>query len=107
VMTQLGELNRDESIDRRRFLRRAGTVAWSTPVIMTVLASRAGAQPCLVKGQGCSPTTPGECCTGLICCSDPNSSQLGTCRQSPNTPCETVDDCCQNCSGNPKTCKGS
>jgi hypothetical protein len=105
-MTKLGELNRDESIDRRRFLRRAGTVAWSTPVIMTVLASRAGAQACGSLAQPCSPTTPRPCCTGLICCGAANT-HVGTCRNPENTPCTDANECCQNCSGNPKLCKGS
>ena len=106
-MTQLDEVNSDQTIDRRRFLRRAGTVAWSTPVIMSVLASRAGAQVCGTKGQVCSPTTPRPCCTGLRCCNANNSSNLGTCRQEPGTPCANADDCCQNCSGNPKNCTGT
>jgi hypothetical protein len=105
-MTKLGELNRDESIDRRRFLRRAGTVAWSTPVIMTVLASRAGAQACGSLAQPCSPTTPRPCCSGLICCSAANT-QVGTCRNPAGTACQENVECCQNCSGNPKTCKGT
>lgn len=97
-MTQLGELTRDESIDRRRFLRRAGTVAWSTPVIMTVLASRAGAQACGSLAQPCSPTTPRPCCSPLICCT--SGARTGTCRQATDAPCTTPTDCCNNCRGN-------
>jgi len=106
-MTKLGELNRDESIDRRRFLRRAGTVAWSTPVIMTVLASRAGAQPCGQLGGPCSPTTPRPCCPGLICCSAA-TTRVGTCRKLAGADCVDSAECCQNCPGpNPKKCQGT
>ncbi len=93
-MTELGELNRDEAIDRRRFLRRAGTVAWTTPVIMTVLASRAGAQVCRTLGQTCSATTPMRCCAPLICCT---GNSIGTCRQPANTACTSDSECCNRC----------
>lgn len=101
-MTQLGELNRDESIDRRRFLRRAGAVAWSTPVIMTVLASRAGAQgTCLANGSTCSTTSAPFCCTTpiqLTCCPTGTTRQ-GTCRRPSGATCSNNGQCCGLCSG--------
>ena len=31
----------DNSIDRRRFLKRAGTIAWSTPLILSLMSEAA------------------------------------------------------------------
>lgn len=65
------------SIDRRRFLGRAATVAWATPMILTMMSSRAGASlPGEVCGtaqnlqQACVVTTP---CTSPapLCKHDP------------------------------------
>jgi hypothetical protein len=61
-------------MDRRRFLRTAGTVAWATPVVLTVFSSRAGAQsPSL-----CGPVT-------VICDNNPpcTSSLFPVCRTDP------------------------
>ena len=105
-MTQLGELNRDESIDRRRFLRRAGTVAWSTPVIMTVLASRAGAQTCLGLGVACSLTSPPPCCEPNLCCPT-GTVNAGSCRRLTGVPCNNDNQCCSgDCpgTGSGRTC---
>ena len=62
-------------MERRRFLRNAATVAWATPVIMTLGASGAQAQAvsCVKPGAACgsgSPTPTNPCCdtTGLYCC---------------------------------------
>lgn len=40
---------------RREFLRQAGTVAWATPLILTLAAKSAGAQAisCQPAGSGC------------------------------------------------------
>jgi hypothetical protein len=60
--------------DRREFLRRAGTVAWATPLVLTLAASRAGAQvSCAPAGLGCGTwSTPLDMCitTGTLCCND-------------------------------------
>lgn len=69
-----------EVLDRRRFLGRIGTIAWSTPVIWTLMSDTALAQ-CAGSGvaccAACSPTgavgvtcTTGitlACCSGLTC----------------------------------------
>jgi hypothetical protein len=108
VMTQLGELNRDESIDRRRFLRRAGTVAWTTPLIMTVIASRAGAQvECLQQSAICSPTSPPPCCAPNICC-PPGTTHALQCKLPNGVACSGNGNCCSgNCAGTGqnKTCQ--
>lgn len=52
---------------RRRFLGRAATVAWMTPAILTVAASRASAQTggsCAHSGEDCSVI---PCCPGCRC----------------------------------------
>lgn len=66
----------DQNSSRRDFLRRAGTVAWTTPFILTMAAPSAHAQTsCLPAGVGCgtwNPTLqtclplapPRFCCTG-------------------------------------------
>jgi hypothetical protein len=64
--------------DRRTFLKRAGTVAWATPLIVTLGASRAGAQAasCLPSGTGCGiffedingPSCAASPVGGLFCC---------------------------------------
>ena len=98
-MAELGELSRGEGVDRRRFLQRAATVAWTTPLMMTVLADRAGAQqPCKQLTQSCSGTTA-PCCAGLVCCST-GTPQVGTCRIQQGSPCTNDLECCNNCSGN-------
>jgi hypothetical protein len=103
-MTQVGELNRDESIDRRRFLRRAGAVAWSTPLIVTVLASRAGAQTCLPTSSACSTTSPPACCLPDICCPT-GTPQAGFCKLPNGAPCNGNGNCCSGkCQGSPKQC---
>lgn len=59
--------------DRRRFLKRAGTAAWATPFVLTLSASRAGAQAasCLPNGSQCGVTvanSPGICTGGTTPC---------------------------------------
>lgn len=60
-------------LDRRRFLKRAATVAWAAPTIITVLSSPAYGQTSCPsgnnKGVACSATTL-SCNTtgGCVCC---------------------------------------
>lgn len=67
------------TIDRRRFLKRAGTVAWTTPFILSVMQESAFATShCLLAGATCG--SGGQCSTAgfLPCC-----SSLGlTCKKS-------------------------
>ena len=39
-------------VARRQFLKQAGTVAWATPLILTLASSRANAQSCAPAGTG-------------------------------------------------------
>ena len=76
---------RTESIDRRRFLRRAAvTTAWAVPVISTFSAAPAFAQvPCVPRDQQCGTVSDcggmgnpvvcttagfGACCTATLRC---------------------------------------
>lgn len=73
--------------DRRQFLKKAATVAWATPLVLTVGASRAGAQgvSCLPSlticgipdGGGCDTTGFTACCMGFDCV---QVTQLNICR---------------------------
>jgi len=73
--------------DRRQFLKKAATVAWATPLVLTVAASRAGAQvnSCLPSlticgvpdNGGCDTTGFTACCGGFSCV---QVTQLGICR---------------------------
>jgi hypothetical protein len=86
----------DTSVDRRRFLRRAGTIAWATPVIVTLLTETAAASHpsgCIHVGAQCGryrtqgsacQDTPGQ--TGSIanCCSPANCLPTTT---TNNAPC--------------------
>ena len=65
----------DRGPDRREFLKRAGAVAWATPLILTLAADRAGAQvlSCAPVGSGCGTwSTPLNACIpiGTVCCND-------------------------------------
>jgi hypothetical protein len=62
--------------DRRKFLKQAATVAWASPLILTLSASRAGAQniSCVPRGFMCGTwngsicvANPTPCCTGEHC----------------------------------------
>lgn len=60
----------EQGESRRRFLRQAGTVAWATPFIVTMMSRTALAQdaPCGIVDidEGvCVTTTP--CGSGLVC----------------------------------------
>jgi hypothetical protein len=61
-----------DEMDRRRFLRLAGRVAWSTPVIWSVMQSRAAAShgTCLHRFDRCS--------AGGVPCCPPNECDLET-----------------------------
>ncbi|HEY7874619.1 MAG TPA: hypothetical protein VIG64_05805 [Actinomycetota bacterium] len=68
-----------EGIQRRSFLRGAATVAWATPLILTMTAHPAGAQTsCLPNGGPCNACEGMRCCDadppddGGCCCADPN-----------------------------------
>jgi hypothetical protein len=71
----------DKQMDRRRFLRVAGTVAWATPVVMTLSSKAAWAKaPCTPRGETCGRVVSvsggvgvcslsgfANCCTGCTC----------------------------------------
>ncbi len=71
-----------EAIERRRFLKRAGTVVWATPVILTLIPDPVAGQ----SAPGCVPQgAPCDACVGVNCCiagSDP----LPCCCSDPNDP---------------------
>ena len=63
----------DHGVERRDFLRKAGTVAWATPLILTLSASGAGAQAlsCYPKDYSCGTWDAVEGnCTIVFCCVD-------------------------------------
>lgn len=68
-MTQSSE-GSGNGVDRRRFIKAAGTVAWATPLILTITSGRAGAS---VPGTFCGFAVggPGGPCPNLPNCSSP------------------------------------
>ena len=68
----------EQDASRREFLKRAGTVAWATPLVLTLAAGRAGAQAisCGQPGAGCGAWSP----------------QLNACLPTVGTP-----PCCNDC----------
>ncbi len=76
-MSDAGRMSED-GIERRRFLKGAATVAWATPLILTMTAHQAGAQAmsCLPNGGACDACVGMPCCDadppddGGCCCSD-------------------------------------
>ena len=99
-MTDANE-NTREVEDRRRFLRRAGTIAWSTPMIMTLLAESAAASHlsgCIHQNAECGDVSGGP--TTFTCVSDPPGSGSTANCCSPNTCRPTV-----NVVGEPCTCQ--
>jgi hypothetical protein len=80
------DLTAREGMERRRFLKAAGTIAWATPAILTLTASRAGAQSCVPHNAPCDACVGVNCCIASgeslpCCCSDPNSPVCGgTCK---------------------------
>jgi hypothetical protein len=78
------------TVDRRRFLIRAATIAWSTPVILTLAADRAGAQgACKGLGEKCGSIPSGSttctveaaCCSPTDVCRRSGSSRNCTCQR--------------------------
>lgn len=64
--------------DRRRFIKGAATVAWATPLILTLGASAANAQnlpvpspaaciPAANKPEGCPCSSSAQCADGCCC----------------------------------------
>lgn len=92
-----------EGVERRRFLKAAATVAWASPLILTMTASRAGAQSCIPRGATCSACPGGlNCCiqgsdTLPCCCS--NASDVTTCAG----VCRTQSECITLFPGGPST----
>ena len=76
----------DRTEDRRAFLRRTATVAWATPLLLTLSAGRVGAQApsCAPGGTPCGVWN-GTNCTGIavICCEECNPTALDV-----GSPCE-------------------
>jgi len=58
-------------MERRRFLKNAAIAAWSTPLIVTMVASPAHAQTasCIPPGRDCTPQ-------GLPCCHQSHRCRL-------------------------------
>lgn len=70
-----------DGVERRKFLKGAATVAWATPLVLTMGAGQAGAQtastaPCIAIGMHCNA------CQGMPCC-DVSGPQDGGCCCSP------------------------
>jgi hypothetical protein len=74
----------DAELERRQFLKGAATVAWATPLILTVVGDNAGAQSCVPLGAPC------DACVGVNCCIQGNDP----------FPC-----CCSD-ADDPTTCAG-
>lgn len=84
------------AVDRRRFLKRAGTVAWLTPAILTLSTKAAYASHCRGRNQECGTVSGSTCITsGLACCTQctcqvtgPTNNRrcrcVGTCPSSPS-----------------------
>jgi hypothetical protein len=69
-----------EGVERRTFLKGAATVAWATPLILTMTSGRAGAASpaCIPVNMACNACTGPQCCDvdgapdGGCCCSPPD-----------------------------------
>lgn len=100
------EASRPE-IERRQFLKGAMTVAWATPLILTVTGDNAGAQSCVPQGAPCDACVGVNCCIAgsdqlPCCCSDANdpTTCAGVCRSQaacqqmfPGGPSSDPDSC--------------
>lgn len=96
----------DGQLERRRFLRNAAIAAWSSPVIVSVLAGRAAANhggPGNSCARPCSATTANVCTnTCLNCCVTGQSGEgtvaarNNTCGKPLNAPCAHAEECCSN-----------
>ncbi len=89
----MAESTSSQAVDRRLFLKRAGVVAWSAPVILTLMQEKASAQACLANNATCAtlvdpdgpPASNGtcnttgfaSCCTGLSCAISGNACKCG------------------------------
>jgi hypothetical protein len=73
----------EEGLERRTFLKGAATVAWATPLILTMASRPAAAASCLPNGGPCDACAGMNCCDadgpadGGCCCSDPNVEACG------------------------------
>ncbi len=79
-----------QGMDRRRFLRHAGTIAWATPVVMTLSSKAAWAKPpCTPRGETCGRVVSvsggqgvcslsgfANCCTACTC-KPPKRAKVG------------------------------
>ena len=85
---------RANEVDRRRFLKRAGTIAWSAPVIYTLMAEHALAQstPC---SDTQSPGPTSTCVENTTCpssaprCCRVNALGASDCRCYPTVNSQT------------------
>jgi hypothetical protein len=74
-MSDDARIGTEEGIERRRFLKGAATVAWATPLILTMSAHQAGAQ-----GMSCLPNGgPCDACFGMPCCDEDLPDDGGCC----------------------------
>ena len=94
----------EDGIERRRFLKGAATVAWATPLILTMTAHQAGAQ-----GMSCLPNGgPCDACQGMVCCDADPPDDGGCCCSDDNVPgcggtCVAVDADCEAMNVTPAT----
>lgn len=85
----------EEGQARRRFLKQAGTVAWASPVLVTMMTRAASASHITVCGTatiggGCTVATP--CGSTSVCLPDPANPGIGNnclCQTAPPPP--TID----------------
>ena len=99
-MDERAGLSKTTQMDRRRFIRAAGTLAWTTPVVMTLSAEPVwAAAKCTPRGRTCGRVTdcsaPGgvctdtggflRCCTGCVC-ENPRQCKVGK-------PCKCFGNC--------------
>ena len=76
----------DHDQSRRDFLRKAGTVAWATPLILTMAAPSAHAQTsCKPAGLGCGTWSP-QLSACIPVSGGPGVACCGTCeREAPDS----------------------
>ena len=97
--------NLDQSqLDRRRFLRNAAIAAWTSPVILSVVAGRAAADhanSCEVGGvrTPCSPSSPTACSGNAPCtrCCPTGTVRANTCAKPVGAACTHDQECCNAC----------
>ena len=83
---------RSNGVDRRKFIKGAATVAWATPLVLTVGATSAHAQVpsppnCLGatgRPQGCPCTTSSNCAGGCCCSAGGPIGAAGGCTSASN-----------------------